>query len=493
MACMMAENVVHGLGQEPKPRLPLSKRDEPPPANRILETKLYPLLRRHAYASTRGLPGPPRRGGGPFVYRHEPAYPHENDLRLVEVSKSPTAAEIKELSFIDWMFHGEPYKFTHRGKTTWQGARAVCKPPIPPPVGSETRMQRIIRESTPPPTPTPFFCPPLPQEKAPVSLRLYTTGVKDPNWTVDVTAKWADEKTRVLNIGRIAQTLAFYPWPSPPEVNQFFRLMFKDAMNQIAAVKAPLHPEDIRTWLTLTLMDKFDELMTAVERHLKRKAEKLKRRALVRQLIVVALATIFTLGIGSAAGATAGAIVGTGFKTVIKGLDTIQKVKAAKSLEKAAAQFDATDAAFAAEIRRVSALFDAPAAAAEAVAPPLPEETAAVAEVVAEETVQNQGAQVVVEGQVVTQTNNLDEAAQAAVQNSVPGDRVEVIVGGKPTGLNIRTQGGMESVPPQHEPAVRAASHEQLQDLARQEAAARPGRFPWWLIPVGAAAAYFAL
>ena len=94
-----------------------------------------------------------------------------------------------------------------------------------------------------------------------------------------------------------------------------------------------------------------------------------------------------------------------------------------------------------------------------------------------------------VEGQGVAQATSIKEISEAIMVGTTSGDRFEVLLDGKPTGLKIRSPQGVISVPPEEEAKVRAMTHQQVLDMVlRATAAADEGRggFPWWLLAVPA-------
>jgi len=90
-----------------------------------------------------------------------------------------------------------------------------------------------------------------------------------------------------------------------------------------------------------------------------------------------------------------------------------------------------------------------------------------------------------VEGQKVAQAASIQEITSAIESKTSPGDRFEVFVNGKSTGLKIRIPGGAMSVPPEQEAQVRGASRAEIRALvSKAKAETETTGFPWWLIGV---------
>jgi hypothetical protein len=101
---------------------------------------------------------------------------------------------------------------------------------------------------------------------------------------------------------------------------------------------------------------------------------------------------------------------------------------------------------------------------------------------------------VVVEGKNIGTYNTLDSANQAATVNTNRGDRFEIIAGGVPTGLQVRTAAGPVAIPPEAKAGVESVSKDKMlnvvskaeQQVMKQGA---PSGFPWWVLIAGGAAA----
>lgn len=97
----------------------------------------------------------------------------------------------------------------------------------------------------------------------------------------------------------------------------------------------------------------------------------------------------------------------------------------------------------------------------------------------------------VVEGKKVASAGTLEELAPKIESMTSPGDRFEVLFNGQSTGLKIRSNAGIISVPAAQEAQVRAMTPAQVKDVvAKSETAAGVPKsgFPLWLLAIPAAA-----
>lgn len=102
---------------------------------------------------------------------------------------------------------------------------------------------------------------------------------------------------------------------------------------------------------------------------------------------------------------------------------------------------------------------------------------------------------VFVNGRKVGEVGSLGEASELAAEHTGVGDRFQMNVNGRSTGLRIRTTGGGQmGVPKQYEAQVKGMTKDQvIAMLDKAKGKAKGVGFPTWLlIPVGAVAAYAA-
>lgn len=98
----------------------------------------------------------------------------------------------------------------------------------------------------------------------------------------------------------------------------------------------------------------------------------------------------------------------------------------------------------------------------------------------------------VVEGKSIGTFPSADDAFNAILNVTTPGDRFEIIAGGKSLGLAVRTGDGAVEVPPEAEAQMRALSkeeaHKVVEKADEEVAAKKGGGFPWWILLVGGVA-----
>lgn len=316
------------------------------------------------------------------------------------------------------------------------------------------------------------------------SEKVFVPGEDYPYWHIEKKrlAKWRDVRNYFQNIPLAREVLNKYPFPTPSNhILGFWIGKFADSFRKFLNSET-LRPEsDIRTAVTLSLMEDMGKIASAIESYQKEQAKKAKRNKLIEGLMMVT--------IGAILGPAIGAVAASGWGTAMKLVDITKAKAAAASLDKAARQYAETDLAFSQELERVALEIDADIVAQER------EEELNQAEIDA--LAQEEAAyHIFVEGVEVATADTPEEAAEAATKNSEPGQRVEVIhqLSGqepKSTGLGIRTSAGIERVPPGIEDQVRAMTPEQVRASVEEAERKREPKapFPWAIVAGGAAAA----
>jgi hypothetical protein len=105
--------------------------------------------------------------------------------------------------------------------------------------------------------------------------------------------------------------------------------------------------------------------------------------------------------------------------------------------------------------------------------------------------------EVMIEGQSAGKFTSFSDATKFAIDNTTRGDRFEIMLNGKSTGLRIRVSDGSIESPPGLEDKVRALDHDKMmvvveqaeKEIAEYKAKNGGGGIPWWVILGGGAAA----
>ncbi len=316
------------------------------------------------------------------------------------------------------------------------------------------------------------------------SEKVFVPGEDYPYWHIEKKhlAKWRDVRNYFQNIPLAREVLNKYPFPTPSNhILGFWIGKFGDSFRKFLNSETLRSESDIRTAVTLSLMEDMGKIASEIESYQKEQAKKAKRNKLIEGLM---MATV-----GAILGPAIGAVAASGWGTAMKLVNITKAKAAAVSLDKAARQYAETDLAFSQELERVAMEIDAEIVAQER------EEELNQAEIDA--LAQEEDAyHIFVEGVEVATADTPEEAAEAATKNSEPGQRVEVIhqLSGqapKSTGLGIRTSDGIERVPPGIEDQVRAMTPEQVRASVEEAERKREPKapFPWAIVAGGAAAA----
>lgn len=178
-------------------------------------------------------------------------------------------------------------------------------------------------------------------------------------WGIDKNLPWIQAKRQIQNSLEAERALNDYPFPGPAgDVARAWMNIVADQFRAVVLQAPSIDREEIRTWTTLSILSNWSEIGERVEDVLEDRADRAKRRAIVKTIAITAL------GLALAALALPVAIKsGIGF--LMKGFTALEKAQAAKGLAEASAAFAESDAAFASEIARVQKKFEDSAAGVE--------------------------------------------------------------------------------------------------------------------------------
>ena len=288
------------------------------------------------------------------------------------IRSSPSPDEISDLGLIDAFFGRKA------PRTEVEYDSSTAQPTQPDPFAGDV-----------------FFYPPMPSEPllygyrtAPASVMTtsdemaFTNGVvgKAPltprirAWAIDPDAPWSRVKGQLLNALVAEEVLAGYPWPAPPNlVSTFYNARaWSEFRNFVLSVARPLAPNEIRTSITFGIIRNFEGISSDIENYSKQKEKKMKRKAIVKAIATAVIGVAFSI--------FAPSVISNIIKLGMEVMNTVEKIKVAVGMAKTAKQFQESDAAFAAEVDRVAAEFDAQAAENERAAQPSPDELEALRE-----------------------------------------------------------------------------------------------------------------
>jgi hypothetical protein len=197
---------------------------------------------------------------------------------------------------------------------------------------------------------------------------------------------WKDVRQQALNSVFIEKVMAVYPWPSPATYTpRFYTQVALRDLQELSKTPTQLTEEAVRDFITITLLDKFDTVITLLKNFLKEKEENAKKKKIIKTIAMVG----FSVFVGALAPLALSSIVSVARTT----MTVVQKKQAVKGMIKAAKQFEKTDKLFSLEIDRVAKKIEAQAAAEEAARQPTEEEIQAIVQSLLEEKEKKEAAE----------------------------------------------------------------------------------------------------
>jgi len=170
-------------------------------------------------------------------------------------------------------------------------------------------------------------------------------------------------KPLVENALFILKALDGYPFPSPLSATPIFWYMLARG-ELIKLVNGPklLDRDEMRVWITMNILSHYEEAAAQTVHHYEDVADdardSARRNAIIRVAVGIVMSVVFPAAIVSA----------------VSAIQTVQSMQqqreAVKDMENAAAAFDATDAAFAKEIRFATEYYEEKLAQAQGQAAP---------------------------------------------------------------------------------------------------------------------------
>jgi hypothetical protein len=432
----------------------VANRLSPVPVSYLLERrKLIPVAKAV-------VTGKPYWGGGVMLttvaniielLRRQIGFPADVMAHLVEVLRSPSQDELDDLSLADtfWGIALPPDPSVDAGAAFFFPPKAA----IPDPANATYRtspMQEIVFPGI-----------------QPRRVRF---------WEFDTSRPWGNAKRFLVNMLTAERAMDVYPWPAPANyVQVYWTNIVKPQLKILVFDALVLSEGDARTFITITLVQNYADILSEVEDYLKEKEERAMKKAFIKMAAIAAFGLVFIV-------AGVSTLLVTGVQAAMKGFTAGAAADAATNMEKIAKQFATSDAAFSEEVQRVAVLINAEAAMAARNAPLSPEERAALTE--------DKGAYTVeVEGKVVGTADTPGGASKLGLEKSAFGERVEILYWGRPAGLAIRTAEGLVPVDQKMEKDVQSLPADEVKKLSLEAVSAPPSKAGWLLPAAGLALA----
>lgn len=363
--------------------------------NRILISPLVAIYqaKRAEVAATRYARGGPQRDPvltAIFASGNDlPALGDQDRQALAAIAENPTAEELEDLSIIDGFFQAAPSYVNAPPNPSLtvavcQGLQdprsmgvyalgAIGPRVVMTPASAFVRWllyqpPNVFRGRPGPPNVTPeelatikdnpFFCGPIRPFSTPSRIRL-----DYPSWFgIDQNATWGAIKLEVKNAITVMEQIDSFPFPPPigEYVYQYWATV-QGNLQKIVHIGSKVEPEGLRFWITLSVLENYEGMVSRIEHELKRKAKKAKKKAILTAigLSVASLVLIWALPVVAAAAVT---IIKAGIDTYM----TLEKRrKAAKDMAEAAKLFEKDAPAFAEEVDKLAKMMDEQAAAEE--------------------------------------------------------------------------------------------------------------------------------
>lgn len=331
----------------------------------------------------------------------------EERAALEEVAASPTQEELDELAKIDSFFDGLWCKgpvctkgTPYQGNSTalqvmcgrdWRTAETFLKyyannsgyyTGTPPWQGAE---YNVFLEKLKTLNSNPFYCAPwvatiIPSWVPSSSTYGQLQGIAR-EFDLDLSKPWGEIKLPLDNAITFMNVMKDYPFPIPINMMpQFwFRKVTKEVQNLIhQPVRIPAELVDF--WATMSILINYDAVSKEIVEELKRRAEKQMIIDILTNLIIGVTVSVAIAGVAAAIAPLLPAGIPTtevlnSVKTAIDQIVSIEEKKqAARDMEKAAKQFEATDAAFAKKVDSAAKFLERAAAEEELLQPTTPEE-----------------------------------------------------------------------------------------------------------------------
>jgi hypothetical protein len=163
-------------------------------------------------------------------------------------------------------------------------------------------------------------------------------------WGITLGEPWSTVKPWLPNMERTDKILLDFPFPAPFGEYIFTWTRFAvPELREWSRLPVRLSEESIRAFITFSVLAHYEEMATALDAYLKKKAKRFARNQLITTIASIAISVI---------GLAAGIAVAAGAATALLEAKTeMEKIDFEAEMTKVADAFQSTDPAFAQEIR----------------------------------------------------------------------------------------------------------------------------------------------
>jgi len=268
---------------------------------------------------------------------------------LVPIAASSTPAELTDLSLIDWFYDDRWVRF---GRNTGSGI-----------LRDRARSYKHYVQLQAPNDP--FYNPPEYDPRIGGIPHINFMGPSD-YFGIQTSSPWGNMKLAVENAAVVLRQLFGYPFPSPiSAMPDFWVIMAKPELQALVKAGKPLNPVETRVWITMNILSHYEEVSAQIAHHFEEVQDDAQDRA--RRIAII------KVGFGLVISIVFPALIASAF-SAIQTVQSIQQQQeaadAVRDMENAAAAFDATDAAFAKEIRIATEYYEEKLAQAQGPAAP---------------------------------------------------------------------------------------------------------------------------
>ena len=321
---------------------------------------------------------------------------------IAAVYREPTEDELRDLSLIDGFFaKREKRQSNQKTDLSYTGLiRGIaCGTARSQATGPFSVMSRhnipawmeprgMSREVSSPFVGNPFFCGPAQDIPLPMSFFWYWDNIPA-YFGINEALPWEEVKGTVLRAIAVLDALKDYPFPSPISVMpQLWYHSIQSNMKEFVHQDIIVNRTLARFWITIAVLQVYEDVSAWIISRLKRKAKRQKRMAIIKAIGMAAVFAIMAAGLGAAFATLipAGSIVTAGqaaqavTSAIQYAISYENRKRAAEDLEKAAKQFEKDDPAFAEEAHKAAETMDYMAAQTQRLAELTQEEAEAIAE-----------------------------------------------------------------------------------------------------------------